>query len=351
MEQHHSSGSSEKHQTDANAAEEVAKGLHPHQNLKLLVVKGYPGKRFPHWMLPNLTKVDLRDCLNCSCLPVLGNLLFLRTLFLHGMPSLKHIGPEFYGEDTRQLFPSLEELVLIDFIILQEWLGPDGKDAFPKLSKLIVKKCPKLTSMPLLASLQHLELRECSAVLFNSIRCASSLTVLAVEKVPDFSPLSGGSIVNNPLLSSLEIIACPGLCFLPSESGNLTALKSLKIHWCEELSSFRQGFQNLKALEFLEICDCHGIISIPEGIESLGSLRSLSIENCDSLTSLPLSLKNLTCLEHLTIMNCPKLVSLPADMHQLSALQSLTILSCPQVLSLPEELQYITTMHRGVVLA
>ncbi|KAF2320701.1 hypothetical protein GH714_030227 [Hevea brasiliensis] len=130
QEQQQSAGSSEQHQPDANAAEEVVKGLQTHQNLKILVVEGYPGKRFPHWTLPNLTKVDLRDCLNCNCLPVLGNLLFLKTLFLHGMPSLKHIGTEFYGKDTRQLFPSLEELVLSDFLNLQEWLGPDGKDSF-----------------------------------------------------------------------------------------------------------------------------------------------------------------------------------------------------------------------------
>lgn len=160
----------------------------------------------------------------------------------------------------------------------------------------------------------------------------------------EFSPSSEGIFVNNPLLSSLEIIACPGLCFLPSELGNLNALKSLKIHCCEELSSFQQGFQHLKALESLEICHCH-CISIPEGIGSISSLRSLCIDNCDNLTSLPLSLKNLTCLEHLTIMNCRNLVSLPEDMHRLSAPQSLTILSCSQVLSLPEELQHITTMH------
>ncbi|XP_057990403.1 disease resistance protein RGA2-like [Hevea brasiliensis] len=313
-EQQQSAGSSEQHQPDANAAEEVVKGLQPHQNLKILVVEGYPGKRFPHWTVPNLTKVDLRDRLNCNCLAVLGNLLFLKTLFLHGMLSLKHIGTEFYGEDTRQLFPSLEELVLSDFLNLQEWLGPDGKDTFPKLSKLIVKRCPKLTSMPLLASLLHLELRDCSEVLFNSIRSAS-LTVLAIEKIADFSPLSGGILVNNPFLSSLEITACQALCFPPSELGNLATLKSLKIRWCEELSSFQQGFQNLKALEFLEICNCLSIISIPEGIGSLTSLRSLSIENCDNLTSLPLSLKNLKCLEHLTIMTCPNLVSLPEDMH------------------------------------
>ncbi|KAF2320700.1 hypothetical protein GH714_030224 [Hevea brasiliensis] len=106
--------------------------------------------------------------------------------------------------------------------------------------------------MPLLASLLHLELRDCSEVLFNSIRSAS-LTVLAIEKIADFSPLSEGIFVNNPFLSSLEITACQALCFPPSEFGNLATLKSLKIRWCEELSPFQQGFQNLKALEFLEI--------------------------------------------------------------------------------------------------
>ncbi|XP_048231290.1 putative disease resistance protein RGA1 [Ricinus communis] len=256
------------------------------------------------------------------------------------MPAVTYIGREFYGDITERPFPSLKEIVLCDFPNLQEWFAADGRDAFPVLSKLIVKKCPKLTAAPIVESLQHLELHSCSATLFNSMHALSSLKILAIEKVADLVSLSGEFLTNNPFLTSLEIISCPKLCLFPSELCTLAARKSLKIRWCEVLSSLPQGFQNLKALESLEITDCHSIVSMTHnGIGGLSSLRSLSIENSSNLISLSLSLQNLTYLEHLTIMYCPSLVSLPKGLHHLSALRSLTIISCPQILSLPEELQ------------
>ncbi|KAF2320704.1 hypothetical protein GH714_030236 [Hevea brasiliensis] len=295
---------SERHQLSADVAEEVIEGLQPHQNLKVLVVKGYPGTRFPNWTLPNLTEVHFTNCERCICLPVLGALPSLSRLSLHGMLSMRGIGREFYGEETERPFPSLQEFELSNFPNLQEWFDENGRAAFPILRKLIVKKCPKLTSLPLILR----------------VSCKQPLT-------------------------SLEIVSCHKICLLPSELGSLKSLKSLKIRWCENLSSLPQGLQNLKALELLEIADCHSIVSMPDdGIGGLSSLRSLSIENCNNLTYLSMSLQNLTCLEHLTIMYCPSLVSMPKDMHHLSALRSLTILSCPQILSLPEELKYVTAL-------
>ncbi|XP_057991274.1 putative disease resistance protein RGA1 isoform X2 [Hevea brasiliensis] len=335
---------SERHQLSADVAEEVIEGLQPHQNLKVLVVKGYPGTRFPNWTLPNLTEVHFTNCERCICLPVLGALPSLSRLSLHGMPSMRGIGREFYGEETERPFPSLQEFELSNFPNLQEWFDENGRAAFSILRKLIVKKCPKLTSLPLILSLQHLELRDCSAILFNYLQSSSSLRILAIEKVADLISFPGEFLANSPL-TSLEIVSCHKICLLPSELGSLKSLKSLKIRWCENLSSLPQGLQNLKALELLEIADCHSIVSMPDdGIGGLSSLRSLSIENCNNLTYLSMSLQNLTCLEHLTVMYCPSLVSMPKDMHHLSALRSLTILSCPQILSLPEELKYVTTL-------
>ncbi|KAF3435841.1 hypothetical protein FNV43_RR22933 [Rhamnella rubrinervis] len=332
---------------DAFEANYILSCLQPHQNLKRLLVKGYPGFLFPSWRsLINLTSVELIDCVRCENLPTLGNLKFLNSLLLQGMHEVRRIGKEFYGESTRSPFPALRELSLIDFPILEEWVGSYGRDAFPILSKLIVNKCPRLKMMQQMLPIQHLELRNCTEALVHSFQYLNSLTILVIEKVRDLSSFPEAFPANNPLLTSLEIKSCPWLCSLPTFEG-LTALKSLTIRWCEKLSYFPKGLENLNALESLEIGDCHSLIFLPEiGSRDFSNLRTLSIENCSNLTSISMGLKNLKSLEHLIIMYCPSLVTLPQGVQHLSALQSLTILGCcTEFNSLPEELQNLKGLH------
>ncbi|XP_062022988.1 putative disease resistance protein RGA1 isoform X1 [Rosa rugosa] len=330
---------------NSDPVEEILQSLKPHDNLKMLVINGYPGTRLPDWTLPNLTAVYLKECRNCQNLPALGNLLMLKTLSLQGMDSLKHVGADFYGDGTSIPFSSLQELSLCDLSNLEEWSSANNMTSFPRLRKLTVNRCPKLAHIPLSESLQHLELRGCKLRLM-SIANLSLLSVLVLENIPDLSSLPQG-LIASAHLSCLKILSCPKLRSLPLEMGNcLTSLKSLTIGWCQDLSSLPESLQNLKALESLEISDCHYIISMPDGaIGGLSSLRTLSIENCTSLTSLSSSLEHLTFLEHLTIMYCPSLDSFPEGVQHLSALRSLTILSCPWFDSLPNGLQNVRTLH------
>ncbi|PRQ24170.1 putative P-loop containing nucleoside triphosphate hydrolase, leucine-rich repeat domain, L [Rosa chinensis] len=330
---------------NSDPVEEILEALKPHDNLKMLVINGYPGTRLPDWTLPNLTAVYLKECRNCQNLPALGNLLMLKTLSLQGMDCLKHVGADFYGDGTSIPFLSLEELSLCDLSNMEEWSSANNMTSFPRLRKLTVNRCPKLAHIPFSESLQHLELRGCKLRLM-SIANLSLLSVLVLENIPDLSSLPEG-LIASAHLSCLKILSCPKLCSLPLEMGNcLTSLKSLTIGWCQDLSSLPDSLQNLKALESLEISDCHYIISMPDGaIGGLSSLRTLSIENCTSLTSLSSSLEHLTFLEHLTIMYCPSLDSFPEGVQHLSALRSLTILSCPWFDSLPNGLQNVRTLH------
>ncbi|XP_062020951.1 putative disease resistance protein RGA1 [Rosa rugosa] len=327
--------------------EEVLDGLQPHNNLKKLVINGYPGIRFADWALPKmLITVDLINCTNCQHLPALGNLPLLKTLYMHGMEGVKCIGTEFYGDGTDVRFPSLEELSLSHFPNLEQWSCADDGNAFPHLSKLTVRSCPKLQQISLPQSLQHLELRDCNPTLM-CIEHLTLLSVLVIEKIPELTSLPEGLFVSARLFS-LEILSCPKLRSLPLKMGNLTALKSLTIRWCEELSTLPQSIEDLKALESLEIINCNNIISMPDGgIAGLSSLRTLSIENCNNLISLSSSLENLTFLEHLVIMYCPNLTSFPegTGAQPLSALRSLTILGCPWFDSLPNELQNLRTLQ------
>ncbi|BFG41335.1 hypothetical protein CerSpe_276090 [Prunus speciosa] len=326
--------------------EKVIQGLQPHKNLKKLLIDGYPGTKFPHWVLPNLIAADFINCRSCEHLPALGNLPLLKTLSLHGMHGVKSIGTEFYGDGTHIWFPSLEELSISDFANLEEWSNTnDGNEfQFPKLKELTVKSCPNLAHIPLPQSLQHLELRDCNPMMM-SVADLSSLSMLILEKIPDLVSLPDG-LFASASLSSLKILSCPKLHSMPLHMQNLSSLKSLTIHWCEELSSLPQSLQNLKALESLEISNCHSLTSLPDcGIAGLGSLQTLSIENCSNLTSLSSSLEQLTLLEHLTIKYCPKLGSFPAGVQHLYSLRNLIVLGCPWFDSLPEGLQNVKTLQ------
>ncbi|XP_059642515.1 putative disease resistance protein RGA1 [Cornus florida] len=334
----------EQHEHDAAVAEEVISAFKPHYNLKRFLLREYPGTKFPAWIVEHrcLIKVDLSQCNRCQFLPTLGKLWSLKILTLRGMKCVKRIGKEFYGEEG-YFFRSLKQLVLIDFPSLEEWSSPP----FLRVSKLIINGCPNLKAMPSFPSLQHLELRDCSASLLDSTEISNSISVFIIEEVPGLLSLSGKLLANKSSLTSLEIFSCPNLQSLPSELGNLTALKSLTIRWCDKLSCLPQGLENLTALESLEIGEFHSLTALPDDqIRGLSSLRILSIANCTNLSSLLPSLRCLASLERLTVMLCQRLDSLPEDLRHLPSFHSLTIISCPKFSCLPQGLQHVKTLHR-----
>ncbi|KAK2660011.1 hypothetical protein Ddye_006544 [Dipteronia dyeriana] len=332
---------------DSPQDEELLENLQPHRNLKRLSIEGYPGKYFTRWIgtpeLPNLTNIVLIYCKRCEHLPALGELPFLKVIYMLGMPNVKNIG--FYGRVPGRQFQSLQELSFIDFPNLEFWWSMNMKEEFPSLVKLTINKCPKLKNMPCFPSLKHLELRNCNEMILRSAANLSTLLNLVIDVFSGRLVLLESLLGNNPHLMSLTISSCTNLWSISSKLGGLVALKSLTIRWCEELISLPQEIQNLSSLESLEIIECHSLISLPEGLGGLTSLRSLSIENCNNITSLPMGLQHLTALEHLTLMYCPSLASLPANFRNLSMLKSLYILNCPELSCLPEELQYVKTLQ------
>ncbi|CAA3014102.1 Hypothetical predicted protein [Olea europaea subsp. europaea] len=330
---------------DQDLAGRVLAGLQPHKNLKKMFIVGYPGIMFSHWFLPNLTEMVLINCRGCVQLPILGHLPFLRTLRMEGMDNIVHIGREFYGEDVIS-FPSLQELFMRDFPSLQEWFSLNDREIFRQLSKLVIRKCPKLVSLPLFLSLKHLEMQSCRSIMLNRMEELTLLSTLIIERFDDLSSLPKKLFRNNRLLTSLKIKSCPELQLVGSGFRCLTSLKSLSIQWCEQLSLLPEGFENLNALECFEISDCHSIETLPENpIGGLISLQILSIENCSSLRSISVGLQYLTALKHLTIMYCPNLAGLPDSLEHLSSLLSLAIINCPLIECLPDGFQHAKTLQ------
>ncbi|KAI5661281.1 hypothetical protein M9H77_20604 [Catharanthus roseus] len=332
---------------DQQLAGEVLASLQPHHNLKKLFVVGYPGFSFPLWQLPQVTVVELIKCSGCLSLPTLGHLPSLRTLRMEGMNSVTIISQEFYGEGVRVFFPSLHELSMRNFPALQEWSSPDGAETYPRLSKLILRNCPNLNSLPVFPSVQQLQLQGCNPMILKCLEQTTSLSTLEIAGIDELSYIPGGLLRKNCLLNHLKISSCPKLQSLGSEMAGLASLRSLTIRWCENLFSLPNGLQNLTALESLEISDCHSLRTFPEnGIGGLKSLRVLSIENCSNLVYVNFGSENVTALEHFTIMYCPSLASFPDGSQHLPVLRTLNILSCPEIAFLPEGLKHATLLQR-----
>jgi len=118
-------------------ADQVLKCLKPHSNLEELSIKGYNGSFSSSWLgwlpLDRLASIELKDCHNCKEVPPLGCLPSLKHILIQSLPSVKLIGPEFFGNvgDTTSnsrsricnVFPSLESLKFRNMEAWEEWLG------------------------------------------------------------------------------------------------------------------------------------------------------------------------------------------------------------------------------------
>ncbi|KAF2324189.1 hypothetical protein GH714_009711 [Hevea brasiliensis] len=244
--------------------EQVLNYLQPHKYLKKLSIKEYQGMHFPGWMafckLPNLTKLVLINCRRCKDLPTLGQLPFLKVLYLQGMHAVKSIGSQFYGQ-TEKAFPSLEELTLMDFPILETWWSFNRREDFPSLAKLIINKCYKLRNMPT----QKSEVIGCSLVY--------------------------------------------GAPFLPHGLQNLTSLESLEIVECHSLVSLPEDIQGLRSLRSLSIENCNNLTSLPLELQFPAPLEHLTVMYCPQLAALPDDFQHPCALGSLSILNLPKLSS------------------------------------------
>lgn len=150
--------------------ENILESLQPHINLKELQITSFGGGKFPSWIedtpFPKLETLSLYNFRNCQILPCTGQLVYLKSMYIGEMHSVKRIDHQFIGNGmgwTIFGFPSLENLVFDGMPNLEEWVEVRGSH-FPYLRQLTIAYCPKLVSLPMLAylkSLKHLEICWC----------------------------------------------------------------------------------------------------------------------------------------------------------------------------------------------
>ncbi|XP_039129009.1 putative disease resistance protein RGA4 [Dioscorea cayenensis subsp. rotundata] len=149
-------------------AEEVLEALKPPSGVKELTVSYYPGKQLPMWMgemqqFQYLYCIELSECRECEQLPPLETLPNLADLRISGMDGIKHILNNSRG-NALQSFPALRGLNLYSMMNLEGWCVEEGREAnlslFPCLIQMNIRRCPKLTTMPPIPTLQELSMEQ-----------------------------------------------------------------------------------------------------------------------------------------------------------------------------------------------
>uniref|UniRef100_A0ACD6ADQ5 Uncharacterized protein n=1 Tax=Avena sativa TaxID=4498 RepID=A0ACD6ADQ5_AVESA len=110
---------------------EVLKNLKPHDGLHAIRIHSYGATTFPTWMtmLQFIVEIHLFDCKKLQWL--------------------------FSCDRTQLAFPNLKELTLENLVFLERWWEIDNDDGtqgeeviFPRLEKLFINHCKKLTALP-----------------------------------------------------------------------------------------------------------------------------------------------------------------------------------------------------------
>ncbi|XP_060670242.1 putative disease resistance protein RGA1 [Ziziphus jujuba] len=314
-------------------AKEQLDRLEPPSNIKELVLVRYHGIKFSGWFssLNNLVKFSLRNC-KCQDLPPLSHLSSLKVLILDQMTDLKYISNKYENNHPSSssasaaaaaFFPSLEELRLTELPNLEGWWGGDNSlkatvsslPSFPRLSKLMIEDCPKLSSMPLYTHLKEwLVLDNTSLETFQHIMNPFTSSQVPSETNKEWSAASTSSAV----FASSSLSRLQSLCII--------GIKKLDISYSDEIK-----WEGLRNLRFLRFDYLPKLNKLPEGLQHVTTLQELHIWRCNMKT-LPEWIGKFKFLTVLGISVCPYLNSLPEAIKSLSSLVTLEIVDCPILL-------------------
>ncbi|XP_050281843.1 putative disease resistance protein RGA4 [Quercus robur] len=311
-------------EVDNNEDEKLLEDLWPHQNLKYLEVHQYNGVKFTSWVSSLIYLVDLRieNGKRCRYLPSLSHLRFLKSLRLDTMNDLEYISDNDMSKKvpasstilSTPFFSSLKSLTIEACPNLKGWWERTGRDLvattsastpdyqqdqshhslplFPRLSRLRIINCPKMTSMPLFPNLEEsLYLENVSVKPLQETMSMNFLVASSSSLLSSSSPLSK---LNNMTLDSIEDI------------------ESLPAEWA------------LNSLKELRILDCPRVTSMSGAVRYLTSLCLLSIYICEEFDPLRdmhddgMEWRCLICLRDLRFSDIPKLKSLPVGLQYAS---------------------------------
>ncbi|XP_078170238.1 putative disease resistance protein RGA3 [Carex rostrata] len=312
--------------------EQVIDNLQPNGNLKELTIKYYKGHKSPDWMMASshlhLSSLTLEGCPLWEALPFLGQMPYLKKLFLKEMDEVKEVD---YSCDSSSdcAFPSLEWLYFCNMSKWKSWTEPHICYGFPNLKGFAIEKCPNLARIPAIPfSLFRFHVDNVGLNSLPNMHHGSNITAPApsfmksslrevhITKCPKLTALNGFLQQKNLDLQAvvkLTIEDCENLVQLPTGAfGNFVSLKHLVIKGSPKLVIVdNQSIILPVKLESLLLGNC-GELDVPllESASQLSTLAELYIKNSANITCIPSSENAFTSLRHLSIRGCDKLIEI-----------------------------------------
>nr|XP_027075629.1 putative disease resistance protein RGA3 [Coffea arabica] len=360
-----------------NCDEDVLEGLQPHPNLKELQILKFMGDQFPQWFMTLTSLVELRveDCTRCRKLPALGQLPFLKCLYLTGLENIRSIGLSFYSTSAEEdggsggsstisrqtFFPALKILSLKSMKNLEEWkdahemMSTAGEvhvmDVFPVLETLSISDCPRLTTIPTPSRFPSLDVLEIKR------NCHVSLAE-KVLRIDSFGyPNPKNSFGQKGLLKSLErftVVECDALTRLPAEMfESCTSLRELNLFGCRSLVSFPLDLRRTPSLESFKLFDCPNLIAeMPSGFGYLTSLREVTIGPFSDDSAIKFDwagLASSSSLRHVALRGMRDTESLPHQLQCLTTITSLNLQNFGAIEALPDWLGNLASLEELIL--
>ncbi|XP_072977085.1 disease resistance protein RGA2-like [Typha angustifolia] len=240
-------------------------------------------------LFTSLGNLTISKCGSLTHLPTggFGKFTSLKTLRIKGCPKLQRGS----SSTSRRFLPlSLQSLAIEDCDVLDPF--PKASKDLKFLSKVELKRCPNITSLP-------------SA---EVLRTWKTLRMLSIEECPHLESLGGLHALSS--LKILKVKRCPKLVAAASQSASLTldklAIDDLSLLCIAPLKSISARDVNIEGYNEVASSELEEWVS-----NNSTSLQVLKMTSVSSQQFPPVYFQRLSCLENLKVAECFELQSLP----------------------------------------
>lgn len=324
----------------------ILEALQPHKNLQELCIRSHGSHSCPTWLGRKLSVRALKSLhlygVRWEVLPFLGHMEELHELKLKYVDTLKEFAPCHFGGITLRSFCNLKSLELVSLEKLEKWvLWEEHGNLFCQLEVLIIKDCPNLLALPFTDDVCYPP-RKDQEVKIHRFPKLQKLKIIACPKVSPLPPIPWTQTLCSVKIDEVDYSwkreknkelgpwVLDSLIYKKSPSN-----VQLEIHGKDKLHSLNEKmlvFVNLRDLQMLKLDNCPPLEF--KHLQMLTSLKSLHI--AQSLLSIPLleidSAKWQLPVEHLFVSQCPitgkELTQLISRLPKLSELE---ISSCGKI--------------------